>query len=141
LLVTIDADPVYNAPADLDFASRYRRVPMTICLTVGDTDTAGASTMVWPGAHYLEAWGDVRALDGTLSVIQPMIAPLYGGHSELEFLAVILGDDFAEERARSDEAMQAERGGLLAPEAGAAPAGEGEQGTQQAGRQAWASGY
>jgi MoCo/4Fe-4S cofactor protein with predicted Tat translocation signal len=125
LLVTIDVDPVYNAPADLDFGARYRRVPMTICLTVGDTDTAGASTMVWPGAHYLESWGDVRALDGTVSVIQPMIAPLYDGHSELELLAVILGDDFAEERQRSEVALAAERAGLLAEEA-AAPAGEAE---------------
>ncbi|MFG0286369.1 MAG: TAT-variant-translocated molybdopterin oxidoreductase [Phycisphaerales bacterium JB039] len=132
LLVTIGADPVYTAPADLDFAARYRRVPTTICLSVESNDTAAASTMVWPGAHYLESWGDVRALDGTLSIVQPMIAPLYAGHSELEMLAVILGDDFAEERAITQAALAAEQAGLLVT-GEPAPGGEAPAQTEAAG--------
>ena len=44
-----------------------------------------------PAAHYLESWGDVRAYDGTASILQPLIAPLYGGKTELELVAAMLG--------------------------------------------------
>jgi molybdopterin-containing oxidoreductase family iron-sulfur binding subunit len=90
-LVILDANPVYDAPADLGFADLLKNVQHTIHL--GDHDeTAAAATMHLSGAHTLESWGDVEDFDGTYTVIQPMIAPLWGGHSELEALAAMLGD-------------------------------------------------
>src|SRR5690606_24723635 len=45
-----------------------------------------------PEAHYLEQWSDARAFDGTASIVQPLIAPLYGGKSHHEVVAALLGD-------------------------------------------------
>ncbi|MFI4881121.1 MAG: TAT-variant-translocated molybdopterin oxidoreductase, partial [Phycisphaerales bacterium JB064] len=88
-LVCLNTNPVYDAPAEAKFAERFAKVPMRITLSVHDTETAAASTWRLNGTHFLEQWGDVRAADGTLSVIQPMIAPLYYGKSEIELLAFL----------------------------------------------------
>jgi len=86
----LNVNPVYDAPADLNFAEAYARVPARVCLSVGASETAAASTWSLNGAHYLETWGDAVAADGTVSAIQPMIAPLYEpSHSALEFLGLL----------------------------------------------------
>ncbi len=90
-LVVIGCNPLYDAPADVDFASAYARVA-SICLSVDSNETAEASTWELNGAHFLEAWGDTRAADGTCAPVQPMIAPLYDGRSDLELLAMVLGE-------------------------------------------------
>jgi Fe-S-cluster-containing hydrogenase components 1 len=90
-LFILGGNPVYNAPADLNFADLLKRVPFSVRLGLFEDETSKLCTWQVPAAHYLEAWGDVRAYDGTYSVIQPMILPLWNGVSELEILAVLAG--------------------------------------------------
>jgi molybdopterin-containing oxidoreductase family iron-sulfur binding subunit len=92
-LVTLNANPVYDAPGDLDFGKKLERAKTRITLSVDRNETVAASTWQLPGAHFLESWGDTRALDGTISPIQPMIAPLYNGRSDIEVLAMIAGQE------------------------------------------------
>ena len=95
MLVIVGGNPVYNAPADLAFTKerldRIRRPDggdgLRIHLSLHDDETSELCHWHVPEAHFLEAWGDTRAYDGTVSIIQPLIAPLYRGRSALEFLA------------------------------------------------------
>jgi Fe-S-cluster-containing dehydrogenase component/anaerobic selenocysteine-containing dehydrogenase len=91
-LVILGGNPVYNAPADVRFASALQRVPTTIHLSLYDDETSQGCVWHVPRAHYLEAWGDARAWDGTMSIAQPLIDPLYGGRSPIELLALLSGD-------------------------------------------------
>jgi molybdopterin-containing oxidoreductase family iron-sulfur binding subunit len=92
LLVILDANPVYSAPADLRFAERLAKVKLRVHLGLDEDETAALCHWHIPEAHYLEAWSDVRTFDGTVSIIQPLVAPLYGGKSGHELLAVLLDD-------------------------------------------------
>ncbi len=78
-LLIIGGNPVYNAPADLDFAGALKKVQWKAYLGLYADETARQCIWTVPEAHYLESWGDVRAFDGTVSFVQPLIAPLYGG--------------------------------------------------------------
>ncbi len=75
-LLMLGVNPVYDAPADLNFATALAKVPASIHVGLHRDETAQKSTWHLPRAHYLEAWGDARAYDGTLSIVQPLIAPL-----------------------------------------------------------------
>ncbi|HEX7089455.1 MAG TPA: Fe-S-cluster-containing hydrogenase [Longimicrobiales bacterium] len=90
-LFILEANPVYDAPADLDFRSALGRVRRSVCLGLYENETAAACDWFVPTLHYLERWGDVRAWDGTASVIQPLIRPLYDGRSADDVLAALLG--------------------------------------------------
>jgi Fe-S-cluster-containing dehydrogenase component len=90
-LLILGGNPVYNAPADLDFAAGLKQVPTSIQIGLHRNETARLCHWHVPQAHFLESWGDARAFDGTYSVVQPMIAPLYGGRTWIELLARILG--------------------------------------------------
>ncbi len=91
-LVVLGGNPVFDAPADLDFASAMAKVPHAIAL--GHTVDETSSKAAWhiPRAHYLESWGDARAVGGTVSVVQPLILPLFGGKSPVEVLGLMVGD-------------------------------------------------
>jgi MoCo/4Fe-4S cofactor protein with predicted Tat translocation signal len=91
-LVILGGNPVFDAPADLDFASAMAEVPHSIAL--GHTVDETSSRAEWhiPRAHYLEGWGDARAVGGTLSVVQPLILPLFGGRTSVEVLGLIAAD-------------------------------------------------
>ncbi|HEX7051831.1 MAG TPA: Fe-S-cluster-containing hydrogenase [Longimicrobiales bacterium] len=91
-LVILGGNPSYDAPADLEFRRALRAVPRTVYLGLHENETAADCAWFLPMLHYLEAWGDARAYDGTASPIQPLIAPLYGGRTADEVLAVFLGD-------------------------------------------------
>ncbi len=91
-LLILGANPVYSAPADLDFAAALRQVPLRVHLGLYADETARLCQWHVPEAHYLESWGDVRAFDGTGTIIQPLIAPLYGGRTPVELLAAFTGD-------------------------------------------------
>lgn len=90
-VVVLDANPVYDAPGGMDFGAAFAKAPMRVTLAVGASETAAASTWSLNGTHTLESWGDVTATDGTLSVVQPMIAPLFEpAQSQIELLATLL---------------------------------------------------
>jgi molybdopterin-containing oxidoreductase family iron-sulfur binding subunit len=91
LLVIIGANPVYTAPADLHFAERMSKVKLRIHQGVYEDETAALCHWHIPATHALEAWGDVRAFEGTVTIMQPLIAPLYGGKSVHELLAALMG--------------------------------------------------
>ena len=78
-LVILNANPVYTAPVDLQFEEALNKVKMTAHLGSHLNETGLVTEWHINGAHYLESWSDTRAYDGTASVIQPMIDPLYGG--------------------------------------------------------------
>jgi MoCo/4Fe-4S cofactor protein with predicted Tat translocation signal len=89
LLVIIGGNPVYNAPVDLKFADAMRKVQARVHLSLYDDETSALCQWQIPEAHFLEAWSDARAFDGTTSIVQPLIAPLYGGKSAHEVLAAM----------------------------------------------------
>ena len=96
-LLILGCNPVYSAPAELDFAGALEGLSQSIYLGPYLDETARLCRWAVPRAHYLEAWGDGRAYDGTLTIIQPLIAPLHeDAHSEIEVLnALATGNDTA----------------------------------------------
>jgi MoCo/4Fe-4S cofactor protein with predicted Tat translocation signal len=91
LILLGGVNPVYTAPADLDFAGALTKVATRIHHGVYVDETAEYCNWHVPAAHELESWGDARAFDGTASLSQPLIEPLYGGKSLQEVAAVLLG--------------------------------------------------
>ena len=93
LLIILNGNPAYNAPADLNFAEllKSNKVPLRVHYGLHQNETAELCQWHVPAAHELESWGDARAYDGTVSIIQPLIAPLYNGKSEIEFVALLSG--------------------------------------------------
>jgi len=90
-LFILGVNPVYNAPADLQFAQNLLKVKTRIHLSPYNDETAELCHWHIPEAHFLESWGDSRAYDGTVSIIQPLISPLYDGKPAYEVLAVLAG--------------------------------------------------
>ena len=88
-LVILGGNPAYDAPADLDFAGALKKVASVIALSDHHDETASLSGWVVPRAHFLESWDDARAVDGTVSVVQPLILPLFGGKSATELLGLL----------------------------------------------------
>ena len=92
-LVILDAgNPVYSAPADLDFGAALAKAEMVIHLGEKDDATAKKATWHVPRAHYLESWGDARGWDGTHLAVQPLIQPLNDGHTACELLSLLVDD-------------------------------------------------
>jgi MoCo/4Fe-4S cofactor protein with predicted Tat translocation signal len=90
-LLILGANPVATAPADLHFADQLAKVAFRAHLGLYDDETAQLCHWHVPEAHYLESWSDVRASDGTVSIVQPLIAPLYDGKTAHEVLAAAAG--------------------------------------------------
>ncbi len=90
-LVILDGNPAYTAPADLGFGEAMQKAANRVYLGHLADETAALSTWVIPAAHYMEMWGDARAFDGTISLVQPVIEPLYAGKSAYELLAALGG--------------------------------------------------
>jgi len=88
-LIMLGGNPAYNGPAG--FAPAMAKVPTTIHLSLAVNETSQNVTWHIPRAHFLESWGDARAFDGSLSLIQPLIAPLFDGKSDIEFLDIVSG--------------------------------------------------
>lgn len=91
-LLMLGGNPAFDAPADIDFGEALAKVPYSVSLTHSANETSQKSTFLVPRSHFLESWGDARAHDGTASIIQPLVAPLHESISEIEFLAVLIGD-------------------------------------------------
>jgi molybdopterin-containing oxidoreductase family iron-sulfur binding subunit len=81
ILVIAGSNPVYTAPIDLNFAEALGKVPLRVHLSSHEDETSELCHWQIPEAHFLEAWSDVRAHDGTISIVQPLIAPLFGGRT------------------------------------------------------------
>jgi molybdopterin-containing oxidoreductase family iron-sulfur binding subunit len=92
-LLILGGNPVYNAPANLQFARALGKARQSIHLSLIPDETSQLCSWYLPRAHYLESWGDARSFDGTYSVVQPLIEPLRGGRSDLELLSLALGEE------------------------------------------------
>jgi molybdopterin-containing oxidoreductase family iron-sulfur binding subunit len=90
-LVILGGNPVYDAPADLAFPEKLASVPLSVHASLSFDETSEKCSWHVPRAHEYESWGDAQALDGTVSVQQPLIAPLYDGRSDIELLAFMAG--------------------------------------------------
>jgi molybdopterin-containing oxidoreductase family iron-sulfur binding subunit len=90
-LLILGGNPVYNAPVDLNFAAALGKVKTSIHLSGYRDETSVLSTWHLPHAHYLESWGDGLAWDGTHTISQPMIRPLFDGKSIAQVLTLLLG--------------------------------------------------
>ena len=90
MLVFIGGNPVHNTPADLklDFDRLDKKVKLRVHLSEYKDETTEVCHWHVPAAHYLESWGDARSYDGTVTIIQPLIEPLYDGKTPYELLAV-----------------------------------------------------
>ena len=93
ILIILGGNPAYDAPADLGFADALQSpsVPFRVHLGLYQNETAELCQWHVNEAHYLEAWSDARAYDGTVSIVQPLIAPLYDGKSAHELVAMLSG--------------------------------------------------
>jgi MoCo/4Fe-4S cofactor protein with predicted Tat translocation signal len=86
VLVILGGNPVFNAPADLEFSRHLSGVRLRIALSRESNETTALCQWHIPENHFLESWGDSRAFDGTLSLVQPLIIPLYAGKSAYELI-------------------------------------------------------
>jgi len=91
-LVILGGNPVYDAPVDCNFADGLAKVDFAVHLSLYDNETSRACPWHVPRAHYLESWGDALASDGTYSIVQPLILPLYNGKTSHEMVAMLLDD-------------------------------------------------
>jgi MoCo/4Fe-4S cofactor protein with predicted Tat translocation signal len=87
LLLILGSNPVYDAPHDFDFVNKLKKVPISIQLSSHFDETSAYCQWHLAESHFLESWSDVRAHDGTASIVQPLISPLYYTHSAHEVLA------------------------------------------------------
>ncbi len=91
VLVVLGANPVYTALPELDFAAAMARAALSVHVGEHLDETGRTATWHVPRTHGLEAWGDARAYDGTVTLQQPLFAPFYGGKSDLEVVQALLG--------------------------------------------------
>ena len=111
-LVILGGNPAYDAPADSYFAEALGHVKRSIHLATHRDDTGARATWHLNRAHALESWGDVRAEDGTASIVQPLIAPIFGGRTDCEIVDLLLGRGY-----RAHELVRATwQSGLAAPD-------------------------
>jgi len=90
-LVVLGGNPVFDAPADFKFANAFKKVPFRVHSSLYYDETSILSHWHIPETHYLESWSDVRGHDGTVAIVQPLIAPLYNGRSQHEVLGALIG--------------------------------------------------
>ncbi|MEW6250643.1 MAG: 4Fe-4S dicluster domain-containing protein, partial [Planctomycetota bacterium] len=95
-LLILGANPVLTAAPDDPILETIASAGTSIHLGLYADETARLCTWHLPQAHYLESWGDARAWDGTVSLVQPLIEPLYGGRTAIEVLALVLGEEQAQ---------------------------------------------
>jgi molybdopterin-containing oxidoreductase family iron-sulfur binding subunit len=105
-LVILNVNPIYNAPADLNFASAFNQAKIVAHLGSHYDETGQLSHWHIPAAHYLETWSDARAYDGTVSIVQPMIDPLYGGKTAHDVFQTLLSEPMLSSYAAVRETWQ-----------------------------------
>jgi molybdopterin-containing oxidoreductase family iron-sulfur binding subunit len=90
-LVILGGNPAYAAAAEFGFSDGLARVPFRAHLSLYEDETSELCDWHVPATHFLEAWGDANAYDGTTTIIQPLIAPLYEGRTEHEIVSALAG--------------------------------------------------
>ena len=90
VLLILGGNPVYNSPVDLDFAGALAKAPHPIHVSLYRNETSARCRWVIPETHYYEDWGDGRAYDGTVTILQPLILPLYPSRTHAEVLDAVL---------------------------------------------------
>jgi len=132
-LVMLGVNPVLTAPVDLEFGKALEQVPLRLHLGLYNDETATLCHWHVPETHYLESWSDVRGHDGVVTILQPLIAPLYDGRTAHEVVAAVAGtsgrssyelvrDHWKTVRATADDATWAQwlQDGIV-PDTAAAP--------------------
>ncbi len=102
-LLILGSNPIYASPRGPELAAALERVRLRVHLGLHHDETAEYCHWHLPEAHYLESWGDVRAFDGTISLVQPIIEPLYNGKTATQLIAALLGRS----ASASDELVRA----------------------------------
>lgn len=90
LLIILSGNPVFNAPAELQFGENLAGAKLRVHLASYADETSALCQWHIPQNHFLETWSDARAFDGTISIIQPLILPLYDGKSAHEVLDAMI---------------------------------------------------
>ncbi len=91
LLLILGGNPVFDAPADFNLADALKKVDLRVHLGPYEDETSAQCHWHIPESHSLESWGDARAFDGTISLVQPLIAPLYNSRTAYEIVDALLG--------------------------------------------------
>ncbi len=99
-LVILNANPIYTAPADLNFADAFNKANLVAHLGSHLDETGQISHWQIPAAHFLESWSDAQAYDGTVSIVQPMIDPLYGGKTAHHIFQALLSEPMVSRPSR-----------------------------------------
>ncbi|MBV8900318.1 MAG: TAT-variant-translocated molybdopterin oxidoreductase [Verrucomicrobia bacterium] len=94
-VLVLGGNPVFTAPADFKLGDRLRRARFSLYAGLYDDETADCCRWHMPERHFLESWSDTRAVHGETSIVQPLIAPLYGGISVHQLLGAFLGQPAA----------------------------------------------
>ncbi|EDM75334.1 Fe-S-cluster-containing hydrogenase [Plesiocystis pacifica SIR-1] len=89
-VVCLGTNPVYDAPGALGMGEKLAKAELLVHAGMHLDETGRVADWHLPTSHYLEAWGDLEAFDGTVSIQQPLIAPLYGTRSTLEILEMLV---------------------------------------------------
>jgi molybdopterin-containing oxidoreductase family iron-sulfur binding subunit len=90
-LIIVGGNPVFDAPADLEFERKLSQIRFTLHLSLFQDETSAACQWHVPENHFLESWSDAVGSDGSTSIVQPLIAPLYSGYSRHQLFALFLG--------------------------------------------------
>ncbi|HEY3663288.1 MAG TPA: TAT-variant-translocated molybdopterin oxidoreductase [Chthoniobacterales bacterium] len=90
VLLILGGNPVYDAPADLDFAGALQKVKLRLHHSLWPNETSERCQWLIPATHFLESWSDIRAFDGTVTIVQPLVEPLYDGFSAHQLLDAFL---------------------------------------------------
>jgi MoCo/4Fe-4S cofactor protein with predicted Tat translocation signal len=91
-LIILNANPIYSAPSDLDFLSAFNKAKTVVHLGTHQDETGQIAHWHVPAANPLEFWSDARSYDGTVSIVQPLIDPLYGGRSAHDVFQAFLNE-------------------------------------------------
>ncbi len=91
LLIVLGGNPCYDASVEFDFGAAFEKVKLRVHHSVYFNETSRHSHWHIPALHFLEAWSDTRAFDGSVSIVQPLIEPMYAGTSAHEILEVLTG--------------------------------------------------
>ncbi|HTS61630.1 MAG TPA: TAT-variant-translocated molybdopterin oxidoreductase [Candidatus Acidoferrales bacterium] len=89
LLLIFGGNPAFNAPVEVGMRDRLKKARLRVRLGIHSDETSDVCQWQVPEAHFLETWGDARAFDGTVTIQQPLIQPLYGGRSAIEILQLL----------------------------------------------------